>query len=141
MRDEIAVRWAVPLDLEFVSQDGGLPLVTVARKVEAGGEVAVAELEGDRAGFLRLEYLWGRLPYIALIHVPPPLRRRGIGRTLLAFVASELRGRGHTALYSSSRVDEPESQTWYRHMGFAECGILAGVNRGGVGEVFFSKWL
>jgi ribosomal protein S18 acetylase RimI-like enzyme len=138
MRDEIVVRWAVPLDLEFVSQDGRLPLVAVARKVEAG-EVALAELGGERAGFLRLEHLWGRLPYIALIHVLPPLRRRGIGRALLAFVASELRGRGHTALYSSSQVDEPEPQAWHRHMGFAECGILAGVNRGGVGEVFFSK--
>jgi hypothetical protein len=30
---------------------------------------------------------------------------------------------------------------WHRHMGFVECGFLAGVNSGGVGEVFFVKSL
>lgn len=45
------------------------------------------------------------------------------------------------ALYSSSQVDEGEPQAWHRHMGFVECGILAGVNEGGVGEVFYQKAL
>jgi len=36
--------------------------------------------------------------------------------------------------------DDPESQAWFRHNGFSECGILCGIN-GGVGEVFFCKGL
>ena len=46
-----------------------------------------------------------------------------------------------SALYSSSQVDEPPPQAWHRHMGFQECGIIAGINEGGVGEVFFRKAL
>ncbi|MFU8827154.1 MAG: hypothetical protein ACNA70_06650 [Brevefilum sp.] len=30
---------------------------------------------------------------------------------------------------------------WHRHMGFAECGVINGLNQGGVGEVIFRKSL
>ena len=63
------------------------------------------------------------------------------GRTLLAHVEAELTSRGHAALYSSSQADEPEPQAWHRRMGFDECGLIAGLNPGGVGEVFFRKTL
>jgi hypothetical protein len=52
-----------------------------------------------------------------------------------------LRGQGCPALYSSSQADEPEAQAWHRRVGFEECGLIAGINRGGVGEVFFRKQL
>lgn len=40
---------------------------------------------------------------------------------------------------SSSSEDEAEPQAWRRHMGFVECGFIAGMNEGGVGEVFSVK--
>ena len=39
----------------------------------------------------------------------------------------------------SSQVDEAEPQAWHRHIGFVECGILAGLNEGDVGEVFYVR--
>ena len=42
-------------------------------------------------------------------------------------------------LYSSSQADEPEAQAWHRRMGFEECGIVSGINEGGIGEVFFRR--
>jgi len=44
-------------------------------------------------------------------------------------------------LFSSSQANEPEPQAWHRHVGFEECGFIAGINEGGVGEVFFRKVL
>jgi len=85
--------------------------------------------------------LWSKLPYIALIRVLAAHRRSGVGRALLGYVEEEAAGRGHRVLYSSSQADEPAPQAWHRRMGFAECGFLAGVNEGGVGEVFFRKLL
>jgi hypothetical protein len=38
-------------------------------------------------------------------------------------------------------MDESAPQAWHRWMGFEECGFLAGMNEGGVGEVFFRKAL
>ena len=137
---ETTVRAATENDLGFVSQDGCLRDLTVRRKV-SDGDVYVA-LRGDKpVGYLRLEWLWSKLPFIELILVLEPHRRAGVGRALLAHVETETASRGHAALYSSSQADEPEPQAWHRRVGFKECGILTGLNDGGVGEVFFRKSL
>jgi GNAT superfamily N-acetyltransferase len=137
---ELNVRRAQPEDLDFVGQDGYIPMAILSRKI-VEGDVFVAEVDASPAAYLRLEYLWSTTPYIALIRVLEGFRGRGIGRSLLAFVESELKLTGHTALYSSSQADEPRPQAWHRHMGFEECGIISGLNEGGVGEVFFRKQL
>ena len=137
---EIAVRTATESDLGFVSQDGHLPDFVVKRKV-GDANVFLALRDGEPVGYLRLEWLWSKLPYIEMVWVPEPYRRSGVGRTLLTHVEAEVNGRGHAALYSSSQADEPEPQAWHRRVGFEECGLLAGLNEGGVGEVFFRKAL
>jgi N-acetylglutamate synthase-like GNAT family acetyltransferase len=136
----ITVRFALPTDLDFVSQDRYIPVEVVRRKIEQG-EVVVAESDGNLTGYLRLEYLWSMIPFIALIHVLPEYRRQGAGKEMLAFVEGDLREKGHIALYSSSQADEAEPQAWHRHVGFEECGMIAGLNPGGVGEIFFRKIL
>jgi GNAT superfamily N-acetyltransferase len=136
---EITVQTATEHDLGFVSQDGYLPGPTMRRKV-SDGDVYVARWGDEPVGYLRLEWLWSKLPYIELIRVLEPYRRAGVGRALLAHTEAELGARGHAVLYSSSQADEPEPQAWHRRMGFEECGLLAGLNEG-VGEVFFRKAL
>jgi GNAT superfamily N-acetyltransferase len=136
----ITVRGARGEDLAFVSQDGYVRPSVVQEKIERG-EVFVAEMDGTPVGYLRLEYLWSIQPYIALIRVLEPRRRRGVGRALLSHVEDAARAAGHRALFSSSQADEPGPQAWHRHMGFAECGVIHGLNEGGVGEIFFRKAL
>ena len=134
----IEVRYADRQDLEFASQDGYVPAPAVLRKIE-NREVVVAEREGVRVGYARIEYLWSRLPYLALIRVMPDSRRQGVGRALLGYLEKELHEAGHDILLSSSQADEMEPQTWHRHMGFAGCGRLESINAGGVDELFFRK--
>lgn len=112
----------------------------IKHKIEQN-EIIVAEVEGQNVGYLRLEYLWLKIPYIGLIFVQQEYRRQGIGRAILGFLEAFLRSRRHKALLSSSQVDETLSQEWHRAMGFEECGILAGINENGIGEVFFRKSL
>ncbi|PAP75605.1 GNAT family N-acetyltransferase [Rubrivirga marina] len=135
---DLSVRPAALDDLPFVSQDGYLPGGVARRKVE-DGDVFVAWRGDERVGYLRLEWLWSAVPYIALVRVPALHRRHGVGRALLAAAEAEAARRGQPALYSSSQADEPEPQAWHRHVGFEECGLIAGLNEGGVGEVFFRK--
>ena len=137
---ELAVRFAAPDDLDWLTAQDDIPAAIIARKI-AVSEMVIAERSGERVGFLRLEYLWSMLPYIAMIRVSEAHRQQGIGRALLAFLASYLCAKGHTVLLSSSQADEPSPQAWHRHMEFEECGILSGINAGGVGEVFFRKTL
>ena len=134
----VLVRVAHLDDLSFVSSDGYVPQDVVKRKIECD-EIFVAERGGEQVGYVRLEYLWSLVPYIALIRVAESHRRTGIGRALLAHIEAALESQGHTAVYSSSQADESSPQEWHRHMGFKECGIIAGLNEGGVGEVFFRK--
>lgn len=134
------VRYATQRDLTFVTQDGYVPVHTVARKIEER-EVLVAERDSVLAGYVRIEHLWSKVPYIALIRVLPDFRRHGVGRALLGFLEEQLRAAGHTVLLSSSQADELEPQAWHRHMGFVECGRLEGINEGGVDELFFRKEL
>ena len=44
----------------------------------------------------------------------------------------------HAALDEVEKADEPAPQSWHRHMGFAECGVISGLNEG-IGEIFFVK--
>lgn len=81
----------------------------------------------------------GNAPYIALIRVEPPWQRQGVGRALLGFIESALRGAGHDELLSSSHANEPEPQAWHRHMGFCDCGVLHGMNDDEIDEIFFRK--
>lgn len=49
-------------------------------------EIFIVEFDSDIVGYLRLEYLWSKFPYIGLVKVHEDYRRQGIGRSLLAFL-------------------------------------------------------
>ena len=140
MIEHVGVRFATPLDHDFVQQIHPLPAELMKRKIE-WQEIVVAERNGCLVGQALLEYLWSSVPYITLIRVLPEHRRQGIGRAMLHHIEGFLRDEGHDVLYSSSQVDEPPPQAWHRHVGFEECGIIACINAHGVGEVFFRKRL
>jgi GNAT superfamily N-acetyltransferase len=110
------------------------------RKIEAS-EILLAETSGHLMGYLRLDYFWSSIPYIALIRVREDRRKQGIGRAMLAFLENHAIERGVDIILSSSQANEAEPQAWHRHVGFEECGILNGINEDGVGEIFFRKKL
>jgi GNAT superfamily N-acetyltransferase len=135
------VRPARVEDLDwYCTEDPSVGREAIRRKVEAG-EVFIAELEDRPVGHLRLDYLWSKTPFVALVRVLSECRAQGIGRALLAFVQARLRAAGRDTLYSSAMADAAQAQVWHRHMGFKECGTIQGINPGGVGEVFFVKRL
>jgi GNAT superfamily N-acetyltransferase len=140
MTEPIHVRAATDDDLAFAFDEPRIPRA-IQRRMIAEGDVLVAEVGGAPVGFLRLEWIWSKIPFIALIRVLPTHRRRGVGTVLLAHLEAQLRERGHALLYSSAESPAAESQAWHRHKGFEECGFIASINSGGIGEVFFRKHL
>ena len=138
-KDEVVLRLATSEDAAACVRFDYHPDEARMRRWCEDGTIFVAELDGRLVGYLRLEFLWGHLPYIALIRLDEDRRGRGLGTRLLGFVEDHLRVLGKTMLLSSSQVDEPRPQAWHRKVGFVEIGALGGVNPGGVGEVFFRK--
>jgi hypothetical protein len=82
MSEQLLVRFATLSDLEFVSQDHYVSAEIVRHKIE-WHEVMVAEQNKQLIGYLRLEYLWSIIPYIALIRVIPEYRRQGVSKACL----------------------------------------------------------
>jgi len=136
----ISVRAAEMADIDFVKQDGCISRDALEHKI-ARSEVVVATREDERVGYARVDFLWTSIPYLSMLWVLEEHRRQGIGRAILAHLESRFREAGHPTLYSSSDASEPEPQAWHRHMGFEECGFIAGINAGGIGEIIFRKIL
>jgi len=137
----INVRFAELRDLDFCIRTDykHLNKDVVKRKIEEKA-VILAEVDGKPVGYLRIEYLWLKIPYLGLIRVDKEHQRKGIGTAMMKFLEEHLRKQGHKVLYSSSQANEPEPQMWHRKIGFEECGIIAGINDG-IGEIFFRKFL
>ena len=140
IKDNVTVRLANQSDLDFVSQDGYLSKEEVFWKIKRK-ECFVLSVDSNLAGYLRLEFLWSLVPFIALILIKERYQKKGYSRDLLGFVEKTLKNRGYEVLFSSSQADEPTPQAWHRHIGFEECGVINGINEGGVGEIFFRKKL
>ena len=135
------VRFAGPEDLEWCVVGDIHVTEKVVRNKIVNDECVVVELDGQLIGYIRLEYLWSTVPYIGLIFVMEEYQNEGIGRKMLGFLEEHLRAHGHDVLMSSSQANEPNPQAWHRAAGFVECGIILGLNEGGIGEVFFRKRL
>lgn len=133
----IVVRFASQRDLEscFVFDQSDRQDI-IENKIDMH-EIILAERCGEVIGYLKLEYIWSKLPYISLIFIKPEFRGKGIGSLMLNYLIEFLQLNGFRTLLSSSQVNEAEPQMWHRKMGFVECGILSGINEGGIGEVFF----
>lgn len=90
-------------------------------------------------GLFTPEFFYSPVPYIALIHGTDTFQKRGCSRKLLDFVIQYLKNWGFSVIYTSSQVDEPEPQAWYRQIEFEERGINYRINQGGIGEGFLPK--
>ncbi len=138
--DHPAVRFATAADLTTVARDNYIPVARWQQLIERQ-QAVVAEQAGQTVGLACFDYLGVVHPYLALIWVAEEHRLHGIGAAMLHVFEDHLRGQGYIVLYNSSTANEPQAQAWHRHMGFEECGFIAGLNEGGVGEVLFRKLL
>jgi ribosomal protein S18 acetylase RimI-like enzyme len=135
----VRVRLAMHADLPWCRRVDPRTPVCVLRRSVREDEVLVAEVRGLRVGYLRLEWLWARKPFLAWIYVTSGYRRRGVGEALLTALEEQLIARGFTLLVSSAQDDAPGAIAWHRSVGFRRCGTLRGINRDGSDEVFFRK--
>lgn len=137
MTPHITVRPATERDLPWlVEHDGHLGAELLARKV-GQGEVLLAELDGEPAGLLRLDHLWSLVPYVTLVRVIEPYRRRGVGRALVDAACDHARQIGWGFLLSSATAGEAAPRAWHLAVGFQPCGVLTQLNDDGTDEEFY----
>lgn len=136
--EQVITRLAAPGDLDFIKQKTGLSRERLLQKIQRD-EILILSVDDEPVGQLRFAFLWSEIPFIDLIYIKEDYQKRGFSRVLLGYLEAYLQARGYDVLYSSSQKDEPEPQAWHRHVGFEECGVITGLNDGGIDEVFFRK--
>lgn len=100
-------------------------------------EIIIALAGNNVIGYLRLEKLWNCLPYITMVQVEEPYRKKGIGKQLVAFLEKTLEN-AHMLL-SSTKSDNESSIQWHRKIGFQPCGRWEKTHTDGCDELFFKK--
>lgn len=158
-KSSVVIRYAELKDLDFCMKSdfqhvdahrGRMFMENYLRRRIEANDVIVAEVDGRTVGYLRIEYLGLIAPYLGIIGVDEEYQRKGIGTAMIAFLEEHLvswkerkifKLEGQAVLHSSAEATATESQAWHRAVGFRECGIIAGCNEGGIGEIFFRKIL
>ena len=136
----IKLRFAESNDLDFCIKMDYKHINEAAMKKRLEEKmIIIAEVDRKPVGYLRMEFLWLKIPYIGLIVVIKAYRKKGVGSAMIKFLVDYLIKNEYNVLYSSSQINEPEPQAWHRKIGFEECGFIAGINEGDIGEVFFRK--
>jgi ribosomal protein S18 acetylase RimI-like enzyme len=90
-----------------------------------------------RVGLARLEYLWGKTPFLTSLWVEPRFRRHGVAFALFKHIAALLAGRGEAYLYSSTIPENKAGLAWHRALRFERIGYIHKINPDGGGEVFY----
>ena len=104
----VNVRFAEIKDLDFcVKSDYSYVSKDVLKRKIREKAVILAEVDGKPVGYLRIEYLWLKIPYLSVIGVGEEYQRKGVGTAMIKFLEQHLRKCGHKILYSSSQADEP----------------------------------
>ena len=139
---EIEIRFATDADIDWcISQDFSIKKPEMMRRKIEQQEILVAELEGTCIGYLLMEYMWSKIPYMGVVEVLPAHRKQGIGTALLSFLENKVHSEGCGFLISSAESTEPDAQAWHKRMEFTKCGLVSGLNPDGVDEIFFRKEL
>jgi GNAT superfamily N-acetyltransferase len=84
----------------------------------AAGGGAIAWLDGSPVGCLRFQGVGGHL-VVRRVAVPPDLRGRGIGRSLMAWAEAEAARRGAAEVAVHVRLALPGNLAFYRRLGYA----------------------
>jgi ribosomal protein S18 acetylase RimI-like enzyme len=119
----VHVRLADGRDVDWLaSHERHISRDTVAEKIERG-EFLLAELAGDRIGWLRWNYFWDEIPFMNLLYILEPLRGREYGRALVDAWERSMRANGHRRVLTSTLSNE-RAQHFYRRQGYRDSGAL-----------------
>ena len=80
--ESVTVGYAEEQDADWLSEnDHHLSKSLIEAKI-GRNEYIIAKTANERLGFLRISHFWSMIPYIDVIAVEPPYRRRGIGQAM-----------------------------------------------------------
>jgi len=130
-------RYATLEDMAFLTQHDHHVSADLMQRRIAGRQVYVATGEGDAiVGWLRCGLFWDLLPFMNMLYILEPHRRKGIGRALVGRWEEDMHHLGYQMVLTSTQASE-EGQHFYRRLGYTDAGVL--LLPGEPAELFFRK--
>jgi len=117
------IRLATQDDLEFLDKYDPLLMHDVLVDKINRGEVYVAGNDDQLTGFARYDFLCDLDPFLTLIYVLEPYRRKGFGTQLMEYWEQQMKEKGHRFLITSTQSDE-DAQFFYRKQGYTDSGSI-----------------
>jgi ribosomal protein S18 acetylase RimI-like enzyme len=72
-------------------------------------------------GVMRYNLFWDNTPFLTMIYLIEPYRRKGFGRKAMQYWENEMRDLGYKIVMLSTQVNE-EAQHFYRKLGYKDNG-------------------
>jgi len=118
------IRIATIDDLEFLAKHDHHVTREVMQHKITDSQVYVATIEGEEiAGWLRYGLSWDCVPFMNMLYILEPHRRKGVGKQLVARWEQDMHEDGFHLVLTSTQVDE-EAQHFYRRLGYIDSGVL-----------------
>lgn len=89
----------------------------------AQNRVYLAEQDDRLFAWMRYNLFWDNTPFLNMLFVLPDFRAKGIGRALVETWHREMAEEGHKLVLTSTVMSET-AHSFFRLLGYAECGIL-----------------
>jgi ribosomal protein S18 acetylase RimI-like enzyme len=119
--NESQIRYADDTNLPYLIQNDRLVTKEIIKKKISDRHVIVCMRGETHLGYMRFGFGWDMFPFLNFIIVKKDVRRKGIGRELMAFWEQEMKAKGHNFVMTSTAVDE-EAQHFYRKLGYRDSG-------------------
>ena len=87
----------------------------------------ILHLDSQPIGLMRYNLFWDFIPFLTMIYLDEPYRKKGFGAKALKFWEDEMRSLGHPFVMLSTRIDE-SAQGFYRKFGYIDMGSLVMEN-------------
>jgi GNAT superfamily N-acetyltransferase len=117
------IRLATQDDLEFLDKCDPLLMRDVLADKINRGEVYVAGNGDPLIGLARYDFFCDLDPFLTLIYILEPYRRKGFGTQLMEYWEQQMKKKGHRVLMTSTQADE-DAQFFYRRLGYADSGSI-----------------
>ncbi|NQX63075.1 GNAT family N-acetyltransferase [Paenibacillus qinlingensis] len=89
-------------------------------------------------GWMRHSYFWDNTPFMNMIWIDAPFRKKGAGKKAVLFWEEEMKKKGFKLVMTSTLANE-EAQHFYRKLGYKDSGCLLLENE--PMEILFTKTL
>ena len=116
--------YANEVDFQFIlDNDRHISKELIKNKLK-GKEIMIArDLKGKIIGWLRCSCFWDNTPFMNMLYINENYRNKGIGKELVMFWETEMKGRGYELIMTSTLSNEA-AQHFYRKLGYKDSGSL-----------------